>query len=158
MSGYRVLKAMPEDGEAFSRISQSLAYVAGEADGRRGYLVYQGTAEEYAERIAASPGSVIVYDGGGLAAGYLLTALEAPGVVVVDQIAVAPSAAGAGLAQMLLDAAVALTTPRVVLASIMQEPVRNLRSIRFFTEKNGFSLQTTYSENGFVWGLYGRQY
>jgi ribosomal protein S18 acetylase RimI-like enzyme len=158
MNGYRVVEAVPEDGKEFCRISRSVAYVPGAADGRRGFLVFQGTAEEYAERIAGSPGSVIAYDAAGVPAGFLLTAREEPGGVLVDQIGVAPAAAGAGVAQMLLDMAVALTRPRVMRASILQEPVRNLRSIRFFSEKNGFRLQRTYREDGFVWGIYERHY
>jgi len=40
----------------------------------------------------------------------------------------------------------------------MHGPVRNLRSLRFFTEKNGFRLSHSYREKDFEWGHYERDY
>ena len=145
-------------------LSRSVAYRPETADEARGYLVFQGTPEEYRERIAACPYSVVAVDAKGAATGYLLASyrdafgVEREGYLLVDQICVGPSARGSGLAQRMLDTVTTEAGRRVVGAAIMHAPVRNARSLRFFTEKNGFRLVREFPEGNFLWGYYEREY
>lgn len=168
MSEYRILQARPEHAALLSEISRSVAYSPETADPSRGYLVYQGTPEEYAALLAACPASRVAVDADGRGAAFLLAKPgelvrdELPFVerhsaeeyLLVDQIGVAPWARGAGLAQALLDEVVAAAGRRVVGAVIMHEPIRNFRSLRFFTMKNGFAFTGSYREPEFEWGYY----
>ncbi len=171
-----IFPALPAHGELFAALSQSVAYRPGAADGSQGYLVFQGSPAEYAAKVTLAPDSVIAFDDAQQPAGFLLaargTALAALGAeplahmlrhppesyLLIDQIAVAPHARARGLAQQLLDAVLRSARPAIAGASIMHGPVRNRRSLRFFTEKNGFSLSLTYRENDFEWGYYERVY
>jgi GNAT superfamily N-acetyltransferase len=168
--------ALPAHGELFALLSKSVAYRPGLADGAEGYLVFQGSPAEYAAKLALCPDSVIAFDEEQQPAGFLLAARgpvlaalhaeplshmlrhPADGYLLIDQIAVAPHARARGLAQQLLDAAIRSACPRTAGASIMHGPVRNLRSLRFFTEKNGFRLSHSYREKDFEWGHYERDY
>jgi ribosomal protein S18 acetylase RimI-like enzyme len=147
-----------------AELSRSVAYRPEEADGSQGYLVFQGTPEEYRERIAACPYSVVAVDAKGAATGYLLASyrdahgVEREGYLLVDQICVGPAARGGGLAQRMLDRVTAEAGGRTVGAAIMHAPVRNERSLRFFTEKNGFRLVREFPEGNFRWGYYEREY
>lgn len=152
------------DAEAMAALSRSVAYRPETADEARGYLVFQGTPEEYRERIAACPYSVVAVDAKGAATGYLLASyrdafgVEREGYLLVDQICVGPAARGSGLAQRMLDTVTTEAGRRVVGAAIMHAPVRNARSLRFFTEKNGFRLVREFPEGNFLWGYYEREY
>jgi len=180
MSDFRVVPARPAHAPDLSRISQSVAYVPGAADANQGYLVFQGTPVEYAIRLAACPHSVVAVRPDDTPVAFLLamsgvvlsrwTSDDEAGpmqwihrhtpetYLLVDQIGVAPEARSFGLAQQMLDAVIGAAQPKVVGASIMHSPLQNLRSTRFFTQKNGFSLIGTYPEEEFVWGYYEREY
>lgn len=164
MSEFTLRRAGAEDAEAMAELSRSVAYRPEEADGSQGYLVFQGTPEEYRERIAACPYSVVAVDAKGAATGYLLASyrdafgVEREGYLLVDQICVGPAARGGGLAQRMLDRVTAEAGGRTVGAAIMHGPVRNERSLRFFTEKNGFRLVREFPEGNFRWGYYEREY
>lgn len=168
MSGYRIVPARPEHGAVLSELSRAVAYSPETADPWRGYLVCQGTAEEYAALLTVCTASRVAFDADGRGVAFLLAK---PGEIVrdelpfverhqaeeyllIDQIGVRPEARGEGLAQALLDAVVTAAGRRVVSAVIMHAPVRNLRSLRFFTEKNGFSFAGSYREAEFKWGYY----
>jgi GNAT superfamily N-acetyltransferase len=168
MNGYRILPARPEHGAVLSELSRTVAYSPETADASRGFLIYQGTPEEYAALLTVCTASRVAIDADGRGAAFLLAK---PGEIVrdelpfveryraeeyllIDQIGVRPEARGAGLAQALLDAVVTAAARRVMGAVIMHAPVRNLRSLRFFTEKNGFSFAGSYREVEFEWGYY----
>ncbi len=164
MSEFALRRAGLEDAEAMAELARTVAYRPETADGSQGYLVFQGTPEEYRERIAACPYTVVAVDAKGAATGYLLASyrdafgVEREGYLLVDQICVGPAARGGGLAQRMLDRVTGEAGRRVVGAAIMHEPVRNERSLRFFTEKNGFRLVREFPEGNFRWGYYEREY
>ncbi|HEU0123122.1 MAG TPA: GNAT family N-acetyltransferase [Bryobacteraceae bacterium] len=183
MTGYHIRTAVPADGPHLALISQSVAFRPETADPNQGFLVFQGTPDEYSFRLAACPDSVVAVGEDDVPVAFLLatpgeTIAEwakrgwlAPGeqtahvlrhepavYLLVDQIGVSPHARREGLAQRMLDAVVVAAGRTVVGASIMHAPFRNLRSLRFFTEKNGFSLVMCYSEPEFEWGYYERKY
>lgn len=183
MSTYHIRPAVPADGPHLAAISQSVAFSRQTADPNQGFLVFQGTPDEYAFRLSACPHSVVAVGEDDVPRAFLLAT---PGVTIadwakrgwvdtgehtahilrhdperyllVDQIGVSPHARREGLAQRMFDAVMRAAEPAVVGASIMHAPLRNLRSIRFFTEKNGFSLVMTYSEPEFQWGYYEKKY
>lgn len=168
MSGYRIVPALPEHGALLSEMSRAVAYSPETADPSRGFLIYQGTPEEYAALLTVCTASRVAIGPDGRGAAFLLAKpgelirdeipfLErhrAEEYLLIDQIGVMPEARGAGLAQALLDEVVAVAGRRVVGAVIMHAPFRNLRSLRFFTEKNGFSFVGSFREAEFEWGYY----
>lgn len=163
MNGYNIRRVEAADGVLLAALARQVAYRPESADGSQGYLVFQGTPAEYAERIAASPYSVVAEGPDGPGA-YLLTSRQDAygetheGFVLVDQICVTPGAQGHGLAQQMLDRIRVETAARRVGALIMHGPVRNERSLRFFRTLNGFVLRDELPEKEFVWGYYEREY
>lgn len=158
MSGYRIRPAVAADAVAFSALSRAVAYRPETADGGAGFLVFQGTPEEYTEKILANPHTMCAESASGEVEAYLLAVLEPDNYLLVDQICVSAAARGAGLAQQMLDAAIASARPAVAGALIMHEPVRNVRSLRFFTVRNCFELKREVEDGKFVWGCYERKY
>jgi GNAT superfamily N-acetyltransferase len=160
------------DGAALSSIAESVRFAPGTADGRQGYLVYVGTPEEYAARLAgASAGYLALWDG--KAVGYLLvtpsagdTATHAgseavmarvfgEGTWLVDQIGIREEGKGKGIGVAMLGRFFSEMAPQRATAVIMHGPMRNERSIGFFAGKNGFRCIGEYSEgDGMFWGVY----
>lgn len=167
-----IRKATPADAAAISAIAESLRYKAGEAVPSKGFLVFVGTPEQYAARLTANDTSFVAELNGKVVA-FLLTAAS-PGdtathaedeevirrtfegsALLVDQIGVSAEAKGQGSAAQLLDAVLTHVKPSRMTASIMHWPLRNDRSIGFFSGKNGFRCIGEYHEgNGFLWGIY----
>jgi uncharacterized damage-inducible protein DinB/GNAT superfamily N-acetyltransferase len=168
----QIRKATPADAAAISAIAESLRYKAGVAIPSKGFLVFVGTPAEYASRLEGNDTSFVAeLDGEVLA--FLLTASN-PGntathtdadevilrtfdgnALLVDQIGVSARAKGQGSAALLLDAVKTQVKPHRMTASIMHGPLRNERSIGFFSGKNGFHCIGEYHEgHGFLWGIY----
>ncbi len=57
----------------------------------------------------------------------------------------------------MLDTVVANTKPQRLGAVIMHAPLRNTRSIGFFTHRNGFSLVRELPDAYFTWGYYEKR-
>lgn len=167
-----IRKATPADAPAIAGIAESVRYQPGAADGRRGFLVFVGTPEEYAARLTGNETSVVAELEGRVVA-FLLTSFSAEdtathteggevlerifggGALLVDQIGVLADARGHGAAAQMYTAAVELAQPTRMTACIMHGPLFNDRSIGFFAGKNEFRCVGEYHEgNGFLWGIY----
>ena len=167
-----IRKARVEDAAALAAVAESVRYRDGDADPSRGYLVFVGTPEEYAERLEGSDTSYVAELDGKVIA-FLLTSyssedtatqMEAEevegrifgeGALLIDQIGVSPEARGQGAAAMLYAQMVKELKPTRMTACIMHWPLKNSRSIRFFTGRCGFRCIGEYHEgNGFLWGIY----
>ena len=166
-----ILPALPLHGAA--AVAESVRFHAASARSTDGYLVHIATPEEYARRFAASAYSVVAVDDGAVV-GFLRAVggheaelapeyaeLTAPqsldGYLLIDQIGLLPAYKGQGLAQQMLDAVIARSHAGRLGAVIMHSPVRNARSLGFFTGRNGFSLVRELSEPPYVWGYYEKQ-
>jgi uncharacterized damage-inducible protein DinB/GNAT superfamily N-acetyltransferase len=167
-----IRKATPADAIAISAIAESLRYKVGAAIPSNGFLVFVGTPAEYASRLEGNDSSFVAELDGEVVA-FLLTASGpgntathtdadeviartfAGGALLVDQIGVSARAKGQGSAARLFEAALAQVKPVRMTASIMHGPLRNERSIGFFSGKNGFRCIGEYHEgHGFLWGIY----
>jgi ribosomal protein S18 acetylase RimI-like enzyme len=168
-----ILPASPEHGAGASAVAEAVRFHPDSARSADGYLVHIATPEEYSRRFAASAYSVVAVDDDAVV-GFLRAVgsdeaeldphyaeLTAPqtldGYLLVDQIGLLPAYKGRGLAQQMLDAVIARSGARRLGAVIMHGPVRNARSLGFFTGRNGFSLVREFSEPPYDWGYYEKQ-
>jgi uncharacterized damage-inducible protein DinB/ribosomal protein S18 acetylase RimI-like enzyme len=162
-----------EDAEAVSAIAESVRYRAGEADARRGYLVYVGTPAEYRTRIANS-GVCYVAEENGKVVAFLLMSRQgavstathlgvgavaermfAEDALLVDQIGVSAEDRGKGYGPALYDRMMLDLSPQRMTAAIMHHPLRNEKSIGFFSGSKGWKCIGEYSEgDAFLWGIY----
>jgi|GEM_PF-113982 len=164
--------ASTSDAPAIAAIAESVRFNRATADSAKGYLVYVGTPAEYASRIEANRTSFIAEKDGNVGA-FLLTSPQAGntathaessevlerifggGALLVDQIAVSPQTRGQGSADLLFMHMRSALAPQRMTASIMHWPLRNERSIGFFSGKMGFKCIGEYDEgDGFLWGIY----
>lgn len=168
-----IVPATALHGPGAALVAESVRFAPSSARSADGYLVHIGTAEEYAQRFAASAYSVVAIDDG-VVVGFLravggeeadLSAesaelashLPLEGYVHIDQIGLLPGYKGKGLAQAMLQAVIARSGAGRLGAVIMHAPVRNSRSLGFFTGSNGFSLILEFSDPPFVWGYYEKR-
>jgi ribosomal protein S18 acetylase RimI-like enzyme len=168
-----ILPASPLHGPGAAAVAESVRFHLDSARSTEGYLLHVVSAEEYARRFAASAYSVVAVDEGEVV-GFLravggeeaelspqyaeLTApLPLTGYLLIDQIGLLPAYKGKGLAQQMLDAVIARSGASRLGAVIMHGPVRNARSLGFFTGRNGFSLVRELSEPPFEWGYYEKR-
>lgn len=168
-----ILPAHPSHGAGAATVAQTVRFQPDSARSTDGYLVHIATPEEYARRFAASAYSVVAVNDGAVV-GFLRAVggeeaelaphyaeLTAPhsldGYLLIDQIGLLPAYKGRGLAQQMLDAVIARSGARRLGAVIMHGPVRNARSLGFFTGRNGFSLVREFSEPPYDWGYYEKQ-
>jgi ribosomal protein S18 acetylase RimI-like enzyme len=86
--------------------------------------------------------------------GAMAGGLPLEGYVLIDQIGVLPAYQGLGLAQKMLDAVAGRSGAARMGAMILHAPLRNARSLGFFTGRNGFVLVREAAEPPFVWGYY----
>ncbi len=168
-----IVSAGPEHGPGAFAVADAVRFHPDSARSADGYLVYVADPEEYARRFAASAASVVAVEDGRVVgflravageeseltpeSAALATHLPLPGYVLVDQIGLLPEYKGQGLAQSMLNAVIAKTKPERLGAVIMHAPLRNTRSIGFFTLRNGFSLVRELSDNYFTWGYYEKR-
>jgi len=169
-----IRKAAAADATAIAAIAESVRYRKGEADPNRGYLVFVGTFEEYSARLSGNNTSYVAELNGDVVA-FLLTSYSSEdtathtegaevmelifgkGALLVDQIGVSPMARGQGAAPLLFERMLADLQPNRITACIMHQPLRNERSIGFFTGRFGFHCIAEYHEgDGFLWGIYER--
>ncbi len=168
----QIRKLVVDDAAELSAIAESVRFAPPTADARQGYLVYVGTPEEYAARLAgASTGYLALWHGE--AVGYLLvspsagdTATHAGSEAVlervfggdtwlVDQIGIRGEGKGKGIGAAMLERFFGGIKPKRATAVIMHGPMRNERSIGFFSGKHGFRCIGEYSEgDGMFWGIY----
>ncbi len=165
-----ILPATALHGPGAAAVAEAVRFQPESARSADGYLVYIATAEEYSRRFASSAYSVVAVEDG-VVVGFLRAVggeegeftpesaelashLPLEGYVLVDQIGLRPDYKGKGLAQAMLDAVVARSRAQRLGAVIMHGPVRNARSLGFFTGRNGFSLVRELSDPPFVWGYY----
>lgn len=160
-----VRHATPDDAAAIADIAAEARFTPG----RTGLLNIL-TAEQYAQRLESCPHSFLAIDAAGAPLAFLIAAAEnaraiepaldgvpqaaSPGYLLIDQIAVSPQARGLGAARKLYDAAIAGAKPRLVSALIMHAPLRNERSIHFFTTRAGMMLQSEIPQPPYLWGYY----
>ena len=165
-----IVSAGPEHGPGAFAVAHSVRFQPDSARSADGYLVFIPEAEEYSRRFAASAYSVVAVDEGRVVgflravageepelnpeSAALASHLPLPGYVLVDQIGLLPAYKGRGLAQAMLDAVVSRSQPKRLGAVIMHGPLRNDRSIGFFTGRNGFSLLRELPDPYFTWGYY----
>ena len=168
-----IVPAGGQHGAGVAAVAEAVRFCPETARSADGYLVYVASAEEYARRLAESAYSVVAVDDGrvvgflravgseepGWSAEYAEVAGHLPlaGYVLIDQIGVLPEYKGQGVAQAMFDAVVARSGVRRLGAMIMHGPVRNARSLGFFTGRNGFSLVGEVVEAPYVWGYYERR-
>lgn len=171
-----ILLASAEHGPGLTAVSDSVRYIPGEASGQAGYLITARSPDEYGHRVTRSGCSVVAIEDGLVVAflvavpGLLLDELSQQDPVrplakaggpledylLVDQIGIRPSHKGTGLGTAMVRRVLELARPKRWGASIMQEPVKNLRSIGLFAGKFGLQLQATVPDKGFVFGYYER--
>lgn len=165
-----IVSAGPQHGPGAFAVADAVRFQPDSASSADGYLVYVADAEEYSRRFASSAYSVVAVDDGRV--GFFLRAvageeseltpesaalarhLPLPGYVLVDQIGLLPAYKGRGLAQAMLDAGVSRSQPKRLGAVILHAPLRNARSISFFSGRNGFSLVRELPDPDFTWGYY----
>ncbi|MFO0503920.1 MAG: GNAT family N-acetyltransferase, partial [Acidobacteriota bacterium] len=140
------------------------------AGGCEGYLVFVASAAESARRLGGSAYSVVAVEEGRVVGflralgsgeadwsvehGAMAGGLPLEGYVLIDQIGVLPAYQGLGLAQKMLDAVAGRSGAARMGAMILHAPLRNARSLGFFTGRNGFVLVREAAEPPFVWGYY----
>jgi ribosomal protein S18 acetylase RimI-like enzyme len=160
-------------GPGAAAVAEAVRFDPASARSSEGYLVHIATGEEYSRRFAASAYSVVAVEDGAVVgflravggeeaelteeSAELAAHLPLPGFLLVDQIGLRPGYKGQGLAQRMLDAVVARSGATRIGAMIMHGPVRNARSLGFFTGRNGFSLVREIPDPPFVWGYYEKQ-
>ncbi len=167
-----IRQAKTSDAAAIAAIAESVRFDPRRAEPNAGYLVYVGSPEEYAERLEHSETSYVVEKDGKTIAFLLTTAapgltathadtdavlarLFGEGTMLVDQIGVLPSARGLGAAPEMFAQFLREAKPRRLTASIMHGPMRNARSLGFFTGRFGFRCIGEYAEgDGMFWGIY----
>jgi hypothetical protein len=160
------------DAAEMSAIAESVRFAGAASDAKQGYLVYVGSAEEYAARLAgASSGYLALW--GASPVGYLLVTASAEdtathagseevasrifgeGSWLVDQIGVRALGKGKGVGPAMFERFLAEAQPKRVTAVIMHGPMRNEKSIGFFGGRYGFRCIGEYSEgDGMYWGIY----
>lgn len=168
-----VVPAGVEHGAGVAAVAEAVRFRPETARPADGYLVYVASPEEYARRMAGSAYSVVAVDGGRVV-GFLRAVgsgeadwsaehaamaggLPLEGYVLIDQIGVLPAYQGLGLAQRMLDAVVGRSGALRLGAMILHAPLRNARSLGFFTGRNGFALVREVAEPPFVWGYYEKR-
>jgi GNAT superfamily N-acetyltransferase len=178
MPGGVVRPALPRDAAAIHHIAETVRFRPASARSEDGYLVHVRSVEEYATLLAQS-GHCFVYESDADVHGFLIalrgdwlarsgsctddasTAMMlregSAGLLLIDQIGLLPLAAGKGVAQQLLAAALASGTFHRATAAIMHQPVRNARSIGFFHGRQGFALLGESAEPPYVWGIYEKR-
>ncbi len=168
-----IVPATALHGSGAAAVGEVVRFQAKSAQPADGYLVFVGTSEEYARRFGASAYSVVAVDDGRVVgflravggeeedltpeSANLANHLPLPGYVLIDQIGLLPEYKGHGLAQAMLDAVVTQSGATRMGAVIMHGPVRNARSLGFFTGRNGFSLVRELTDPPFVWGYYEKR-
>lgn len=168
-----ILPALPAHGPGAQAVAEAVRFTFSTARSADGYLVYIPGPEEYARRFAADSHSVVALDGDrvvgflraipGLhpeldpASVQLAAHLPLDGFVLIEQIGLLPAYKGRGLAQAMLDAVIASSGANRLGAVIMHGPVRNARSLGFFTGRNGFSLVHELADPDFEWGYYEKR-
>lgn len=165
-----IVSAGPEHGPGAYAVADAVRFHPNSARSAEGYLVCIAEAEEYSRRFAASAYSVVAIDEGRVVGFLRAVAGEEPelssesavlashlpltGYVLVDQIALLPAYKGQALAQAMLDEVFAKSRAQRLGAVIMHAPLRNARSVGFFTGRNGFSLVRELRDPDFTWGYY----
>ena len=165
-----IISAEPEHGPGAFAVADAVRFHPDSARSADGYLVFIADPDEYTRRFAASAYSVVAVDDrrvvGFLRAvageeleltpesAALASHLPLPGYILIDQIGLFPAYKGHGLAQAMLDSVISRSQPKRLGAVIMHAPLRNARSIAFFTSRNGFSLIRELSDPDFTWGYY----
>jgi ribosomal protein S18 acetylase RimI-like enzyme len=166
---------LPSDSEAIAFIAESVRKPNNLRSGisSKGFLVYPRTAEEYQTRVAL-PGPSMLATWRQEPVGFLLAAEIAalqeaalhdsavevalneghPSPVLVDQIAVLPTHRESGVGSALYRAMIEAARGCTLYADIMHAPVRNARSLNFFHERRGWTLQAEVMEGPYAWGVY----
>jgi len=167
-----IRRAVVQDAEAIAAIAESVRYREGDAIPAHGYLVFVGTPQEYATRladistsfVAELDGKVIAFLLSSFSSGNTATQIIDDEVqtrifgedaLLIDQIGVSPDARGLGAGSLMLERTFSAAKPTRATACIMHWPLRNERSIGFFAGRCGFRCIGEYDEgNGFLWGIY----
>ncbi len=176
---FEITRAVSSDAPAIAAVAEAVRFAGGGAASASstGFLVHVQSASVYQRRLEASDLFFVARDGErliGFLGAYRRTAIaglrdtmshedelvdlvlqdDAADSVLVDQIAVLPDYAGQGVAQALLDRLRNAAPQARCYAAIAHAPVRNLRSLAFFTRKNGWCQLCESREGSLVWGLY----
>ncbi|MFN9458248.1 MAG: GNAT family N-acetyltransferase [Acidobacteriota bacterium] len=165
-----VVPARAEHGAGVAAVAEAVRFRPETARGSEGYLVYVASAAEYARRLGGSAYSVVAVEEGRVVGflralgsgeadwsvehGAMAGGLPLEGYVLIDQIGVLPAYQGLGLAQKMLDAVAGRSGAARMGAMILHAPLRNARSLGFFTGRKGFVLVREAAEPPFVWGYY----
>lgn len=158
MSGIQIAPAGPEHAGAFYEIAASVRFQPEHADEMRGFLVLPASSNWWVQALTEPTASHVALEHERVV-GFIYALTEA-GELRIDRIAVRASHTRRGVAQGLLDAALAAARGRPSYALIMHAPVRNRASIEFFGRRNGYRLRREDRTLGgtpqpkFVWGRY----
>ena len=155
MSALRFVLATPAHANGIFEITTSVSFDRKSADRNRGWLIYPGTPEWWAETLASPTHSHVALDGETVV-GFVYALTEPDSFLKIDRIAVASSHGRRGIAQQLLDAAIAASGATRMFALIMHKPEVNQSSLMFFRDRNGFRLVGEVSDPPYVLGRYER--
>jgi len=165
MSTIGIVPAGSRHAAGIHGVARAVRFDRSDLDPERGFLVLPETPTWWARTLARSRHSFVATDGDRVVGFVYAYVDEVHDELKIDRIAVLPQEARRGIAQQLLDAALASSpTPRSS-ALILHRPVRNRASISFFRDRNGYRLADTLEADdaapgldreSFVWGVYAR--
>lgn len=151
-----IRRATPADGAAAASVAESVRYRPSSADPAQGYLVHVRTPDEYAALFAQPSSAAWVALGpSGEPLAFLWAALRDPDsrFWYIEQIGVHPAVRRLGLAPSLLATLHRELKPSRLECQIMHAPLRNQRSLAFFT-RHGWTLLAEDPDPPFLWGRY----
>jgi ribosomal protein S18 acetylase RimI-like enzyme len=168
-----VRQAIPDDAAAMHRLAAALSLEGQDMPTaqEKGFFLYVGSEDHYRNTITTSPYCYVALNEQGHVVGFLTTmtpdrVAEFPNIrsrdlfykngeypLVLEQVGVSPHARGKGIGAAMVERMLADSPFRRIAATVLLQPVRNVRSIAFL-EKHGWRMWREVRTEKRVWGFF----